>query len=415
MNNKTKGLFPRPEGDAMSHPGSSPDVASGDGSGLNRRNLLKISALAGGGLAGQAALPTRASAQQPAQTPPPGARGSRGSRGGMNLGAILAKAREQLYPTCMVCPVCDGVACASAVGTHFGAASGSGTGMSFRNNFTALDRVKLVMHNVHEEMKADPSTTIFGQKLSFPAVCAPMGPGGEVWGKGVSDEVYYDALVGGPANAGTLGACGDSLSYPEDACRRHIAVVAQYKGRALYNCKPHPTFELTSKFIPAIKAAGPAFVSMDVDSGSKTVAQLRELVKAFDPIPFVVKGIMTPDDGLRAVEAGAKGIVVSNHGGRNLDYTPGTAQVLPGIAAKLKGKTVILVDGCVQTGIDVLKYLALGADAVQVGRANIRALYGGGTAAVTFYMNLMRTQFQDAMQRTGVSTVSKINSSIITV
>ncbi|MCX6618882.1 MAG: alpha-hydroxy-acid oxidizing protein, partial [Acidobacteria bacterium] len=110
---------------------------------------------------------------------------------------------------------------------------------------------------------------------------------------------------------------------------------------------------------------------------------------------------------------GVAGIAVSNHGGRRLDHTPGTADVLPAIAAKLKGKIPILADGCVQYGYDMLKYLALGADVVMVGRHLLRAAYGAGADGVALFMNRMRAEFQSAMVLTGVPTVSAINPSIV--
>ena len=122
---------------------------------------------------------------------------------------------------------------------------------------------------------------------------------------------------------------------------------------------------------------------------------------------------MTPDEALKAAEAGAAAVAVSNHGGRVLDHTPGTADALPAIASKVKGKVVILVDGCVRSGADVLKYLALGADAVMVGRHVLRAAYGGGPDGVALFMNRMRSELQAAMVMTGVPTVAKIDRSII--
>ena len=124
---------------------------------------------------------------------------------------------------------------------------------------------------------------------------------------------------------------------------------------------------------------------------------------------------MTLDDAMRCMDAGVKGIVVSNHGGRRQDHTAGTAEVLPAIAAKLKGKIPILTDGCVATGTDVLKYLALGADVVMVGRHLLRAAFGGGPEGVALFMNKMKAEFASAMLLTGVPTVSKIDSSIIYV
>jgi len=144
------------------------------------------------------------------------------------------------------------------------------------------------------------------------------------------------------------------------------------------------------------------------------VTALRELVKAFK-MPIVVKGVMTVDDALKCVDAGVAGIAVSNHGGRRLDHTPGTAEVLPAIAARLKGQIPILTDGCVGSGIDVLKYLGLGADVVMVGRHILRAAYGGGAEGVALFMNRMRGEFERAMVLTGVSSVSRITSSIVSI
>jgi 4-hydroxymandelate oxidase len=142
------------------------------------------------------------------------------------------------------------------------------------------------------------------------------------------------------------------------------------------------------------------------------VAELRELVGAFK-VPIVIKGVMTVDDALRCIDAGVVGIAVSNHGGRRQDHMPGTAEVLPVIADKVKGKVPILTDGCVQTGADILKYLALGADVVMVGRHLLRAAYGAGAAGVALFLNRLRDELQRAMVLTGAPTVAKINQSIL--
>jgi len=383
-------------GPMKNNPDTSREDVPGD-DGFNRRNLLRVSTMLGGGLIGQTAVPVRAAAQQAAPSGAPG----------LTPAAVLAKARERLYPTCRVCPVCDGVACA---GDSAGIA-GSGTSMSFQNNFTALQHVKLVMRNVHDVTQADTSTTIFGHKISLPAVCAPMGPAGTRFGKGMTQQEWFDSLVGGCVAAGTLGAVGDNLTYPIEDVKRNLAVIERFKGRALYNSKPIPN-ETILKWLPQIEATGAAWLSIDVDSGPKSVAQLRELVKAFK-MPVVVKGIMTLDDAMRCMDAGVAGIAVSNHGGRRQDHTAGTAEVLPAIASKLKGKIPILTDGCVGSGTDVLKYLALGADVVMVGRHILRAAYGGGADGVALFMNRMRTELQSAMVLMGVPTVSKIDSRIV--
>jgi isopentenyl diphosphate isomerase/L-lactate dehydrogenase-like FMN-dependent dehydrogenase len=370
---------------------------------LHRRDLLKVSALVGcGGMAGQAVLPQGVSGQQPGQ---PEAAG--GGVAPLTFAGVLDKARERLHSICRVCPVCDGVACAGESGTI----GGAGTGMSFQNNFTALQRVRIAMRTIHDVSKADTSTTIFGRKISLPAVCAPMGPAATRYGKGMKQEEWFDALVGGCVAAGTIGAVGDNLTYPAEDVRRNLSVVARYKGQALYNSKPIAN-SIILKWLPAIEATGAAWISIDVDSGPKSVAELRELVKA-SKVPLVIKGIMTADDALRCIDAGVAGIAVSNHGGRRQDHTPGTADVLAAIADRVKGKVPILTDGCVQTGSDILKYLALGADIVMVGRHLLRAAYGAGVEGVALFMNRLRDELQRAMVLTGVPSVEKIDRAIL--
>jgi isopentenyl diphosphate isomerase/L-lactate dehydrogenase-like FMN-dependent dehydrogenase len=238
-----------------------------------------------------------------------------------------------------------------------------------------------------------------------------MGPAGTKFGKGMTQQEWFDSLVGGCVAAGTLGAVGDMLTYPIEDVKRNMAVVGRFQGKALYNSKPSPN-QIILKWQPQIDATGAAWLSIDVDSGPKSVAQLRELVKAFK-MPVVVKGIMTLDDAMRCMDAGVAGIAVSNHGGRRQDHTAGTAEVLPAVASKLKGKIPILTDGCVASGTDVLKYLALGADLVMVGRHILRAAYGGGADGVAMFMNRMRAELQAAMVLTGVPSVAKIDSKII--
>ncbi len=364
--------------------------------GLRRRDLLKVSALVGcGSIAG---LP----AQQPGQAPP-----RAGNPANLTFSEVLDKARERLYPICRVCRVCNGVACAGQ-SENIG---GAGSGMSFQNNFTALLRVKIAMRNIHDVTKADTSTTIFGHRISLPAVCAPMGPAATRYGSGMKQEDWFEALVGGCVSAGTIGAVGDNLTYPVEDVRRNLSVVARYGGQALYNSKPVAN-SIILKWAPLIEATRTAWVSIDVDSGPKSAAELRELVKAFK-VPLVIKGVMTADDALRCIDAGVAGIAVSNHGGRRQDHTPGTAEVLPAIAEKIKGKVPILTDGCVQSGTDILKYLALGADVVMVGRHLLRAAYGGGADGVALFINRLKDELQRAMVLTGVPSVDKISRAVL--
>ena len=109
--------------------------------------------------------------------------------------------------------------------------------------------------------------------------------------------------------------------------------------------------------------------------GPKSIEELLEL-KSHLSVPFILKGIMNKKTALAAIEAGADAIVVSNHGGRVMDTMPGTAEVLPEIASAVAGRVKYLVDGGIREGIDILKMLALGADAVMIGRLICIAAFG---------------------------------------
>jgi isopentenyl diphosphate isomerase/L-lactate dehydrogenase-like FMN-dependent dehydrogenase len=144
----------------------------------------------------------------------------------------------------------------------------------------------------------------------------------------------------------------------------------------------------------------------------KSPDELKACIAA-TPLPFIVKGIMTPDEAEIAFAAGAAAIVVSNHGGRVLDHTPGAAEVLPAIARAVKGQGVILADGGVRSGADVLKYLALGADAVLVGRPLVVGAFGGGSEGVTLLLEKMRAELAAAMLLTGTASVGEVSPAIV--
>jgi L-lactate dehydrogenase (cytochrome) len=129
--------------------------------------------------------------------------------------------------------------------------------------------------------------------------------------------------------------------------------------------------------------------------------------------PLVVKGILDPDDARAAVANGVDGIVVSNHGGRQLDGVMSSARALPAIADVVAGKMPVLVDGGVRSGLDVVRMLALGADFVLLGRAWAYALAGAGQDGVAHVLKLIDAEMRVAMALTGVTKISQIDREIL--
>lgn len=129
--------------------------------------------------------------------------------------------------------------------------------------------------------------------------------------------------------------------------------------------------------------------------------------------PLVIKGLLDAEDAVEAANLGADGIVVSNHGGRQLDGVPSTARALPAIADAVGDRLTVLADGGVRSGLDVVRLLALGAKGVLLGRAWVFALAANGQAGVEHMLRLIEAEMRVAMTLTGVKTISDIDSSIL--
>jgi len=138
-----------------------------------------------------------------------------------------------------------------------------------------------------------------------------------------------------------------------------------------------------------------------------------EWIREFWDGPMVIKGILDPDDARDARSFGADGIIVSNHGGRQLDGVPSTCRALPAIADAVTGDMKILVDSGIRTGLDVLRMLALGADCTMIGRAYIYALAADGEAGVTNLLKLIESEMRVAMVLTGARTIADISPELL--
>jgi indole-3-glycerol phosphate synthase len=131
------------------------------------------------------------------------------------------------------------------------------------------------------------------------------------------------------------------------------------------------------------------------------------------PGKLIIKGIMRPDDACMAIERGADGIVVSNHGGRNLDSAPSTLDVLPGIVKAVDKRAAVIVDSGVRRGSDLVKCLALGADFALTGRATLYGTAAGGQAGAAKAIAILKDELRRTMSYVGCPTIGEINGDVL--
>lgn len=334
---------------------------------------------------------------------------------------IWNSAREKLKGYCRVCPICDGRAC---VGEVPGMGS-LGSGASFRNNLAALAAYRLRMKVIHGVTDPDISTDILGLKLSMPVMAAPIGGTSYNMGENsISEKEYITSIVQGCLDAGTIACTGDG---PLDIIfTEALSAIKAASGAAIPFIKPWEGHEALDKIQAALNA-GCTLIGMDLDAiGLVTLRKMGRPVAPKNPVQLkeltdyvhshgarmIIKGIMTREDALLALASDIDGIVVSNHGGRVLDHTPGTAEVLPEIAREVKGKMCVLVDGGIRSGVDVLKMVALGADAVLIGRPCSIAVVGDPEKGLKTYLGTIRQQLISAMVLTGTQNLKSAGEHI---
>ena len=303
---------------------------------------------------------------------------------------------------------------------------GLGTGAAFRANVEALRNVRFAMRCLHGVTAPDTETTLLGLKLALPVLAAPIGGVSfNMGGVDVDDARYAEAVVSGGKEAGVIGCGGDGV--PPHIHESAFAAIRKADGWGIPFVKPWEGAELNAKLDKAA-ATGCAVIGMDVDAaGLVTLRKQGRPVSPKSPLElaaiadhvhkagakFMIKGVMTVADAQVALEAGVDALVVSNHGGRALDHTPGTAEVLPRIAAFVHGRIPVLADGGVRDGADVLKMLALGASAVLVGRPYAMAALGGLEAGVRAYTEELRSTLISAMTLTACPDIASAGPQLL--
>ncbi|MCB7304709.1 alpha-hydroxy-acid oxidizing protein [Bariatricus massiliensis] len=336
----------------------------------------------------------------------------------MTYQEVLENAKECMGTYCKACPVCNGKACRNQIPGP----GAKGVGDTAIRNYEKWQDIRVNMDTICENRPIDASLELFGQTFAYPFFAGPVGAVNMHYSEKYDDISYNQELVSACAEAGIAAFTGDGVNplVMEGA----TAAIKESKGMGVPTIKPWNLETIQEKLALAAES-GSFAVAMDVDAaglpflknmtppaGSKTVEELAEVVHMAG-VPFIVKGVMTVGGALKAKEAGAAAIVVSNHGGRVLDQCPATAEVLEEIADAVGDSMKILVDGGIRSGTDIFKALALGADGVIIARPFVTAIYGGGKEGAAAYIEKLGSELKDTMQMCGAHTLKDITRDMV--
>ena len=317
-----------------------------------------------------------------------------------------------------------------------------------RWNHEAYEHIRLRPRNLVDVSRLDTRTTLFGRELPFPILLAPTA-----YHRLAHPEGELATVQGANATGATMVLSTYSTTSLEE-------VAAAAKVPLWFQLYVQPDREFTRALVQRAEAAGYQALAVTVDAPVLGMryreqrtkftlppgmerANLKGLATAkggqrpseneiysatLDPkvtwkdvewlrsltrMPVLLKGVLNGDDAGRAVEAGVAGLIVSNHGGRNLDTVPATIEALPEVVAKVAGRIPVLVDGGIRRGTDVLKALATGASAVLIGRPYLYGLAVGGADGVAHVVNILRREFEAAMALSGRTSIAAIDRSVL--
>ncbi len=320
---------------------------------------------------------------------------------------------------------------------------GSGDERTLRDNLAAFARRRLRQRVLRGIEKADTAATVLGHSLSAPLVVAPIAYQRKAHADG------EEAMAQAAAAAG-VAIC---LSTFATASPADVAAAAPDAVRFLqvYVFTDHG---ITDELVAQAVDAGCSAVFLTVDLAALGMRDRERRVEwvlpedelpavqyaisrgfsasglddIFDPaldwaylerfcgsarVPVVVKGVLDPDDARRAAECGAAGVVVSNHGGRQLDGAPATIDALPGVVDAVGGRLEVLLDGGVRRGSDILTALALGARAVLAGRTPLWGLAAGGQEGARTVLELLREELEISMHLTGCRSLADVDATVL--
>jgi 4-hydroxymandelate oxidase len=308
-------------------------------------------------------------------------------------------------------------------------AGGAGDERTLEENHRAFGRWVLRPRFLRASGFPDPSTELMGTRVEFPVLVAPWAYQGRAHPDGERGTVR------GAARAGTIAVV--SSTAVDDLER----IAAASDGPKWWQLYLFADPALNDDMLARVVSAGYQAICWTVDfpvgglrhrdtrSGVVMPFGIGDADYVFEPnmtwdhltfirehasgLPVLVKGILTAEDAVLAVEHGADGIVVSNHGGRQLDGCPASLDALPEIVEAVAGRLPVLMDGGVRRGTDVVKAIALGASAVMVGRPAVWALAAEGEDGVAGVLSILRAEIENAMALTGCRSVADVRRELV--
>jgi (S)-2-hydroxy-acid oxidase len=313
-------------------------------------------------------------------------------------------------------------------------AGGAGDEVTLRENVEAFGRLRLRPRVLADVAGVSTAATVLGHEVSMPILVAPLAfqrlahPEGEVASARAAARagtIFCLSTVATAAPAElTEGVRWFQLyAFKDRGFTRRIvegAVEAGFSAILLTADTPHlgrrerdhrTGFKVSAELIPTLAGhelltPEETFASMADDLSWRDV----EGFASMSGLPVLVKGVLTAEDALLACESGAAGVVVSNHGGRQLDGVPATIAALPEVVDAVAGRIPVLLDGGIRRGTDVVKALALGADAVLAGRPFVWGLAVDGEAGVAAVLELLRTELKLALALLGCKSPANVTT-----
>jgi 4-hydroxymandelate oxidase len=322
--------------------------------------------------------------------------------------------------------------------------AGAGDELTVRWNKEAYQRIRLKPRVLVDVTKLDTRVTLFGQEHPFPILLAPTAAQTLTHAEGELATARGAAAAGAAMVLSSFsttsledvaavaktplwfqlymqtdhGFTRDLVQRAEAAGYRALCLTVDTPITGARNRETRADVKLPPlPNLKGLKMSGPVRTgSLEIFSGVQDAALTWkdiEWLRSFAKIPVLLKGVLNPDDADRGVQAGVSGIMVSNHGGRNLDTVPATIDALPQVADKVAGRVPVFVDGGIRRGTDVLKALAFGASAVLIGRPYVYGLGAAGQAGVTKVLSILQREFQMAMVLTGRTTIQSIDRAVL--